>query len=689
MVTKMTNDHFLNARKKITEIANETILPGSYDTYFKRTASFLELVLNQYDFVASGDIYKADIEELAKRNKAIFSDILPENYANSYANPAYAAECLNEFGKILSFLYTELRCLIMYAHEMRINIMIIRMEFFIKIYDAFINARNGMPKYEEIHKIVYHYVTENLKTAALEKQSRQFTPKNDFAKRIIMESDLTDLRYLYYFGEYITENELEIAKHLNSLPDEKIKLMADTYTEGFRKGFELMGRDIKKKKVVAIRYELGFERMVRNAVFNFSGQGLESIFSRINISVLDGRGANRFGYFGAYANKQYEYDHKDDLTLVWDQDLNAHRLSALEKAFEEIKGEVKDYAGLALMTSFGAVPFSPQYKDEALHPSADQQKRMAEYLQDAGELMNRYVPSDETSYTIIAFPTPEIGSRFSEIFDETIALNTLDYNLYQDIQQIIIDALDQAEYVKVTGRGENKTDLRVAIGELTDPVGQTNFENCVADVNIPVGEVFTSPQLKGTNGTLHVTRVFLNGMEYKDLTLQLEDGMITDYSCANFEKIEENKKFIRENVLSHYDSLPVSEFAIGTNTTAYMVGRKYDIFDRFPILIAEKTGPHFAFGDTCYAHSEDIAVFNPDGKEIVARDNEISLKRKLGNKDAYFNCHIDITIPYDELGEITAQTKSGSEITIFSGSKFVLPGCEALNDALTSVIVHV
>ena len=45
-------------------------------------------------------------------------------------------------------------------------------------------------------------------------------------------------------------------------------------------------------------------------------------------------------------------------------------------------------------------------------------------------------------------------------------------------------------------------------------------------------------------------------------------------------------------------------------------------------IIAEKTGPHFAVGDTCYSWSEDTAVYNPDGKEIIARDNEVSILRK-------------------------------------------------------------
>ena len=49
----------------------------------------------------------------------------------------------------------------------------------------------------------------------------------------------------------------------------------------------------------------------------------------------------------------------------------------------------------------------------------------------------------------------------------------------------------------IKGRGKNKTDLKICLQELSNPEKETLFENCVADVNIPVGEVFTSPKLAG------------------------------------------------------------------------------------------------------------------------------------------------------------------------------------------------
>ena len=125
----------------------------------------------------------------------------------------------------------------------------------------------------------------------------------------------------------------------------------------------------------------------------------------------------------------------------------------------------------------------------------------------------------------------------------------------------------------------------------------------------------------------------------------------------------------------------MGEFAIGTNTTAYVAARRLGVESKLPVLIAEKMGPHFAVGDTCYSHTEHVRVYNPDGKEIVAKSNAIADLRDTSPLEAYYNCHTDITIPYDELGELEAVRKDGTRIAIIREGRFVLPGCEELNKA--------
>ena len=559
--------------------------------------------------------------------------------------------------------------------------MVIRLELFLEIYGSFVceqEENGGLPEREALRDILYFYVSDYTREATEQKIRDMVVPESDFALRII-ESDLTDYRYLYRFGEYVTDNEIKTWKHLNTLSEETLQKMADTYTEGYRIGFAVGNKDITRKKTVNIRYCLGFEPVIKKAVDNFMKMGLRPTIYRAAASILQGRGMSRVGYYGAAPNKQYDFDHKDDQALVFDRRLMQVHLEALKEGYEKYKKEAAVFGGPAVMEIFGEKPVNLEEKPEALHLSGEQQKLMVEYMSASGELVNQYIRGEERSFTIIAFPVPEIGEDFSAIFDETVKLNTLDYALYQRMQQVIIDTLDKGKYVIVKGMKGNRTNLKVMLHPLENPDKQTNFENCVADVNIPVGEVFTSPVLAGTEGILHVSRVYLRELEFKNLSLTFEDGMVTDYDCGNFEDREQNRKFVRDNVLFHHDSVPLGEFAIGTNTTAYVMAKKYGIEDKLPILIAEKTGPHFAVGDTCYSHAEDVVVCNPDGKEIIARDNECSLKRKNKDASAYFNCHTDITIPYDELGEVSVVTHDEEVIPVIVEGRFVLAGCEELN----------
>ncbi len=677
------------AKERIREIPEENVCPERVQRYFKKMAEFAMLVEDAWDAVESGELRRMDLEQLQTMNRKLYEDILPQNYEVSYGNPDYAVDCLGEsIGKMASFVYSELRGMIPAAFEQSRFDMVIRMELLLEFYQAFVCAAQeedgqseSFPKEEELRQILYWYVSDYYEPECYERTAQHVDADKDFAYQIIMESDLEDLRYLYYFGEYITENEWRTARHLNEMPEDKIRLMADTYTEGYRIGFEVGNKDISIKDTVNIRYGIGFERMIRQAILNFDRIGLRTTFYRAGSNIFQGRSVNKNGFFGANPNKQFDYDHKEDQALVLDKLLVERKLEATRNVYEHWKDKMAVFGGPAVVEIFGEKPFVPQTKRTACKLSEKQQKLSVEYMGKAGALQNEYIKGEERSFTIIAFPVPEIGEDYEKIFDDVVKINTLDYKLYQGIQQTIIDTLDKGLTVLVKGSGNNRTDMAIKLHELKNPNKETNFENCVADVNIPVGEVFTSPVLAGTEGILHVTRVFLNELEYKDIWLKFEDGMVVDYGCSNFDTEEENRKYIKDNVLFHHDTLPIGEFAIGTNTVAYVVARKYDIEDKLPILIAEKTGPHFAVGDTCYSHAEKVTVYNPDGKEIIAKDNEVSVLRDTDVSKAYFQCHTDITIPYDELGELSVLTEGGEAIPIIRDGQFVLKGCEELNKA--------
>lgn len=677
MAMEEIRERYELAMERIRAMKQEKTVSAPFYAYFQKMADFI-LEMDAYRAsVEKGEPERLSLAELQEQNRRLYGDVAGGSYRESYANPTGAVEKLGEgYGQLLSFVYTELRGMLIWAVEGRLTDMTVTAELFIELYNAF---EEDTPSVEKLKEILYWHMSDYCDVFIPDRIREQLDPSLDFAAKLIRGADLSDPRYLYRFGEYITENELGVSRFLAGLSQSEIDAMASTFTEGYRMGFVAAGIDLSKKKTVNIRYALGFERVVKAAIGQFEAMGLESIIYREARHSINRRPQGSPGYVSSKPSKQYEFDHREDMALYLDKKLNERRLSVLHSAYEEYKDLAAVHAGPAVMEIFGEHPFMPESCPAALHLDAKQQEIMVTYNSEAGQLVNRYIPGDQRSFTIIAWPIPEIGDNYEEIFREIVKINNLDYHLYQGIQQKLIDALDQGEYVYVKGAGANRTEMYVQLWQPENPAKEAIFENCVADVNIPVGEVFTSPKLTGTHGTLHVSQVYLNELKYMDLEIRFEDGKITSYSCKNFDDEAENQKLLKANVLFNHETLPLGEFAIGTNTTAYMVAKRYDIGAKLPILIAEKMGPHFAVGDTCYSWSEDNPVYNPDGKEIIARDNECSLLRKTDVSKAYFNCHTDITIPYDELDCIRVVRPDGSRIPLIEKGRFVLPGTEELN----------
>lgn len=676
---KLIQERYNLALERIRVFKNgDTSIQSPFFDYFFKVADFIELMADLRKQVEKKEMKDAAFDEMKKYNEELYKDILPGAYENSYGNPEYAARCLGDkLGPLLSFLYGEIRGMIVYGIEKRYFEQTVFLELFVEVLCLF---EEGIPTKKELREVLYYFVSDYADYTLDYRTRELLDPDLTFATDIIMKSDLTDLRYLFYYGEYISENEIALARFLNRLPEEEIEAMAYTYTHGYEEGFKIAGIDLSKKETVNIRYFIGQERMVKAAIAQFEKMGLKPVIYRSPIARINRRLTLKPGYAATSPNKQYEYDHRMDEAVFLDKAFVERKIAILRKSYECRKELAKVYAGPAVIEVFGEKPFEPVNKKDNLALTKTQQKESVLLTAESGKLVNTYIPQSEYSFTIIAYPVPEIGADFEEIFREIVKVNTLDNERYKAIQQVMIDELDKAVKVHVLGKGENQTDMWVCLHEKKNPEKETNFENCTADVNIPVGEVFTSPKLTGTRGILNVSKVYLNDLCYKNIMLTFEDGKIKNYTCDNFDTEEENKAYIKENILYNRETLPIGEFAIGTNTTAYVMANKYDIVYKLPILIVEKMGPHFAVGDTCYSHSEEVVLYNPDGKEIVAKDNECSLLRTTDESKAYFNCHTDITIPYDEIAMISSIHEDGTETVIIKDGRFVLEGCEMLNE---------
>lgn len=675
--------------ERVRQIIHESLVKEPYRDYFSHVAGFIARIGDVLELVKNDALPDRSLDQLQAMNQGLYNDILGDNYNRSYANYRYIMgefskdytrdkEEIKRIAQLLGFVYNEIRGMTVYAFEGRVVDITLFAELFVQIYFMFQDDFSV----KDLESAVYYFENDYAEFWITYRIREQLDPDLTFATDIIMNSDLGDVTYLYRYGEYVGKNEIDTAIFMSTLPDSEIEAMARTFTEGYRLGFEAAGIDLSKKKTVNIRYFLGQERMIRAAILQFEQMDLRPICYRYAANRINRRLIHRIGYSSSVPNRQLEYDHRMDEALFMDKKLMERKLEVLRQAYKNMAYEASVYAGPAVVEVFGENPFEPENSE--LNPVLDkkQQEAVISYRTMSSQIVNEYIAQDQCSFTIIAYPVPEIGDRYRDIFRDTVRINTLDNDLFRAIHQSMIDELDKAEHVRVVGQGANVTDMTVMMHEMTDPSKETNFENCVADVNIPVGEVFTSPKLTGTHGILNVSEVFLDGLKYVNLKLTFEDGKIADYTCDNYPDTEKNKAYIKENLLGGRDTLPIGEFAIGTNTTAYVMANKYDIVYKLPILIVEKMGPHFAVGDTCYSWSEENVLHNPDGKEIVAKDNECSILRKTDVSKAYFNCHTDITIPYDEIGGIYSVHPDGTEVPIIEKGRFVLPGTEKLNEAL-------
>ena len=311
--------------ERIAEIAEAAQAPEPFAEYFRTNAAYLQSLRALYEKGKSGSLAARSMEECETDNEALYGEILPEAYGHSYANPAYAAARLGEtFGGALSLLAAHLRTACGEVFRGNLMQLTIAMELFVEVYNCFEGAAaDALPQEKEVQQILYWYFHDYREIFDERSVRRLVNPAEDFEKEIVMQADLSDLRYLYRYGAYIGENERQIAAYLNTLPEADIQAMADTYTEGYRIGFETTGKDLSKKTAAQVRYPIGFERMVRAAVCNFEKMGLE-------VTMLAS---------GTAANKQYDYDHREDCAYYLDKAYVERGLETWKNAFEEEKAE--------------------------------------------------------------------------------------------------------------------------------------------------------------------------------------------------------------------------------------------------------------------------------------------------------------------------------------------------------------
>lgn len=514
---------------------------------------------------------------------------------------------------------------------------------------------------ERLAALWKRYLLRTAETRALDwaKEMTQTGAENPYEAVLQKANGQTD-DWLEEYGLPVAPVERRMMKFWFGLPKEKLQSMGNIIANAFLHGFISQSRDRRGRTRVRFFYQLGQEALAQEVVRALRERGLQPVITAPH--TLD-------------TPSQYQVDHRFDRYYGLDQEVLAAEQNAYQKAMRCYEAELKDTCGMVGIEQFGVEPTILTPCPQAFRLDKEAQELSALLESERAEREAEWIRPAEISFCKIAFPNMLVGERFEEIFKDFFALNETVSEPYELVQQTLIDTLDTCEYAEIKGYQGNETNIRVSLWPLARPETQTKFLNCGGDLNIPYGEIFTTPRLAGTTGLLHIEEICLKGVFYHDLRLTFEDGWVTDADCR------EGAEYVRQNLLYPWEKLTMGEFAIGTNTSAYAIAQKYGIGPRLPILIYEKMGPHMAIGDPCFARSEDAAIYNMyDHKDMVCRENEVTRERK--QKNVYFGKHIDITLPYHQVEYLRGVRADESRLEIIRRGRFVLAGTDALNEGL-------
>lgn len=609
------------------------------------------------------------LHERARQNNLLFGELQGHMYKKSLLNPDYAKALLPDNpADVLS-------ALIAVFQSARKDAILGNKKMVLKKTDLLIGLSEELERKIIDRETVIckwrSYWLDNIdEHTDSDVRSKVARGKDNIFKQVLLRANSRDFAWIYDYGCFVDNKELELARFLFAYREDRLHEMAERIVDAFLHGFVSQSRDRRGRHRVILSYQVGQEALAKQVFYSLRAKGLDAVVTEPKSLVSGG---------------QCDLDHEFDDIIITSCGESIDWIGTIEGAFrkatEEYEAGLLDTCGMIGITQFGKPASTMEKAENAFSPTSEQAELMRKVASIKRSIEVRYLAPSDLSFCKVTFPNMLFEEQFNDVFNDVFALNLVNSEPYEKIQQIIIDNLDRCEKVRILGCGDNKTDMSISMFEIDDPDRETTFLNCGGDLNIPHGEVFTTPVLRETKGIWHVPHIYLKGRYYKDLTLVFDEGRIVDYSCQNYDDRRKNREYIESELLFPYESLPIGEFAIGSNTKAYQVVMKHNLFSRLPILLAEKMGPHIAIGDPCFARSEDAPIYNLyDKKEMVARYNEITCKKNAD--DVYTNKHIDITLPYDQIRLLAGYTEDGQEIEIISNGRFVLRGTELLNAPL-------
>lgn len=232
-----------------------------------------------------------------------------------------------------------------------------------------------------------------------------------------------------------------------------------------------------------------------------------------------------------------------------------------ERGSRELWERVRDVSGLPLMQQMDVYIGIRAGENiyELSGVGRDQSKAYSE-----GYLLPVHMQErvNNTRWCVMRYPSPAFAmnakmptAAFADFYYKACLL---DYALLDERMKPLHELLAKGKELRLVGQG---TDISFSIE------GQS-WIPCAGDLNIPDGEIFSSPLLTSVNGTITYAPSVYDGKPFEFVKLVVKDGVVVDFDSSNQSSLEE--------ILSTDEGARrFGEFSFGTNP--YIDQPMYDI----------------------------------------------------------------------------------------------------------------
>jgi len=182
---------------------------------------------------------------------------------------------------------------------------------------------------------------------------------------------------------------------------------------------------------------------------------------------------------------------------------------------------------------------------------SDAQKRL--YSVHYGQPVHMDIRVPKTKWVVLRYPSPgmaQLAGMSTEAFEDFyFKVCTLDYSKMSRAMDPLVEMMERTDRVRITGKG---TDLSFSIK------GQKAVK-CDGRLNIPDGEVYTSPVRDSVEGVLQYnTPSIYQGLTHENVRLVFKQGKVME---ATGSRTKELNEILDTDEGARY----IGEFAIGVN----------------------------------------------------------------------------------------------------------------------------